>query len=376
MSQGLVDAGVDPIEFMFDQDWTDGLPVVPPTPQRVAAMLAAGQREPGEALGSVPAQRKTVTAELAAINAVMAGCRPEYFPLVVAAVQAVLDPAFNVNGVASSTGGPAICVVVSGPMSRAVGMNHSTNVLGSGNRANATIGRAVRLLVANGLNMKTGKLDAASIGHPGKYSFCFAEKEPTSPWRTLSVERGYDADDTTVTVFAAEGPRQVANALNEDPIGVLRTFASAMRAPSNFITGKLIGGKGAAIIVVLGHEHELAVRNSGMSQAEVRAFLAEEGRVFPKQLTDAGIIIETGAQHDMTPGSDGKLPVVSSPDDVILVTAGGPGAGWSAIIPSWAGVHHSRPTTRRVPPLGEALPDCGPESCEMPASLQNLIAEG
>lgn len=361
MTQVLSVPEADAIEFMFDQGWTDGLPVVPPTPAKVQAMLEAGAREPDEILGSVPARRKTVSAKIAAINAVMAGCKPEYFPIVVTAIEAVLDPAFNVNTVATSTGGAAICVMVSGPMAAEIGMNGGNNALGSGNRANATIGRAVRLTVANALGAKTGKLDATSVGHPGKYTFCFAERPPQPPWETLSVHKGYTPEDTTVTIMAAEGPRQIANHLNEDPVGVLKSFAAAMKVPSNFITGK-----SGQVAIVMGHEHELALRQAGWTKAQVVDFLVEHSRVTPAEIEAGGVLIETGAQHDMTPGPDGKVPTVATADDIILITAGGPGSGWSAMIPSWAPAQHSRSVTRRVRPPGEAMPDCGPEGCEVP----------
>lgn len=368
MTQVLSVPAADAIEFMFERGWTDGLPVVPPTPDKVAAMLAGAGREPDELLGSVPARRKTVSAEIVAVNAVMAGCRPEYFPIVVTAMEAVLDPAFNVNTVATSTGGAAICVMVGGPMAEQVGMNGRHNALGSGNRANATIGRAVRLTVANALGAKTGRLDASSVGHPGKYSFCFAERPPEEPWQPLRVEKGYALDDTTVTILASEGPRQVANHLNEDPEGVLLSFAAAMKTPSNFISGK-----SGQVAIVLGHEHELALRQAGWSRARALEFLVEHSRVTPAELAAGGIVLESGAQHDMTPGADGKLPVVESADDIILITAGGAGSGWSAMIPSWAPAKHSRSVTRRVRPPGEAMPDCGPDGCEVPWLTEEFI---
>lgn len=368
MTQVLSVPEVDAIEFMFEQGWTDGLPVVPPTPAKVAAMLAGGGREADEILGSVPARRKTVSAESVAINAVMAGCKPEYFPIVVTALEAVLDPAFNVNTVATSTGGAAICVMVSGPMAAEIGMNGRHNALGSGNRANATIGRAVRLTVANALGAKTGKLDASSLGHPGKYTFCFAERPPVAPWETLSVDKGYTADDTTVTIMATEGPRQVANHLNEDPAGVLLSFAAAMKAPSNFITGK-----SGQVTIVMGHEHELALRQGGWSKKQAIDFLVEHSRVTLAEIEAGGIIIETGAQHNMTPAADGKIAVVATPNDIVLITAGGPGSGWSAMIPSWAPAQHSRSVTRRVRPVGEAMPDCGPDGCEVPWLTEEFI---
>ncbi|MFV0462584.1 MAG: hypothetical protein ACK5MP_05220, partial [Nostocoides sp.] len=249
-----------------------------------------------------------------------------------------------------------------------IGMNGGHNALGSGNRANATIGRAIRLTVANALGAKSGRLDATSVGHPGKYSFCFAERTPASPWEPLRVEKGYAVEDTTVTILAGEGPRQVANHLNEDPEGVLRSFAAAMKAPSNFIAGK-----SGQVVVVLGHEHELALREAGWSRADALDFLVQASRVTPAELQAGGILLESGAQHDMTPGPDGKLPVVDSAEDIVLITAGGAGSGWSALIPSWAPTKHSRSVTRRVRPPGEAMPDCGPDSCEIPWLTESFI---
>jgi len=347
-------------DAFFERGWTDGLPIVPPTLERVAAMLDAGGVEAHELLGTVPERFRSVSAEMAAVNAVMAGCRPDYFPVVLAAVGALLDPVFNANAVVTSTGGAAQCVIVSGPLAAAIGMNSGHNALGSGNRANATIGRALRLVVGNVLGAKTGGMDGSSLGHPGKYSLCFAEAPPPAPWQPLRVELGYGAADTTVTVVPTEGPRQIANHLNPDPLGILRTFAAAMRTPSTFSVGK--GSQG---VIVLGPEHTSALVEAGWTRAGVREFLATQSRVTVEEIEAAGVLIETGAQHDMRPGRDGRLPTMASPDDVFLVTAGGAGAGWSAYLPNWAPTLHARATTRRVRPPGEALPDCGPDSCSV-----------
>lgn len=348
-------------ELFFERGWTDGLPVVPPTPDRVSAMLAAGGVEPGELLGTVPQRGRSVTAEKAAVAAVMAGCRPEYFPVVLAGLGGILDPAFNVHAAVTSTGGAALCLVVSGPLAGELGMAARHNALSSGCRPNATIGRAVRLVAMNVLGARTGGLDGSSLGHPGKYSLCFAEDPPPEPWEPLRTERGYRPEDTTVTVMATEAPRQVANHLNPDPEGVLRTMAAAMRVPSTFCVGK-----GGQAVVVFGPEHAGALVEGGWTRVAVRERLAELSRVAPGELEAAGVRVERGAQHDMTPGPDGLLPTVPSAEDIAVVTAGGAGAGWSAYIPAWAPVLHSRSVTRRVPLVGEALPDCGPDSCAVP----------
>lgn len=350
-------------EHFFEQGWTDGLPIVPPTPDRVFQMLAGGGiSDPDQILGSVPQRGVVVSAERAAINAVMAGCHPDYFPIVLGALGAMLDPAFNAHTVTTSTGGAAICVIVSGPMACQVGMNSLHNVLGPGNRANATIGRALRLVASNVLGARTGGLDGSSVGHPGKYTLCFAEEPPDPPWDPLGVAQGYGHEDTVVTLVPTEGPRQVANHLVEDPERLLLTFAAAMRAPSNFVTGK--EGQG---VVVLGHEHRAAVIGAGWSRRDVQEYLYEHSKITPNDLEAWGVDLQTGTGNDMIPDDDGRLATVASPDDVIVVTAGGAGSGWSAYIPSWAPPHLSkaRAVSRRVRMPDEELPDCGPDGCEI-----------
>jgi len=347
-------------ELFFDRGWTDGLPIVPPTPQRVAAMLAAGGIDAEDILGTVVERSRSVSGEQAAICAVMAGCPPDCFPIVLAAIDALLDPAFNAHGVLSSTGGAAVAVVVSGPIAQEVGMNSGHSVLGPGNRPNATIGRALRLLAITVFDARPGEMDSSSIGHPGKYTLCFAEDGPPSPWEPLRVSLGFDLRDTTVTLMPVEGPRQIANHLNGDGVAVLKTVAAMMRNPATFIVGK--GGQG---IVVLGPEHMLALLESGISREQACRILVDESRIAPSALRDAGVIIETGAQHDMTPGADGLLPTVAHPEDVLIVTAGSGGAGWSSWMPSYAPPRHGRHVTRRVRQAGEPLPDCGPDSCEI-----------
>lgn len=359
-------------EHFFEEGWTDGLPIVPPTPDRVLDhLLAAGVTDPDEPLGSVPERGVSVTVEQAAINAVMAGCEPRYFPIVVAAVSALLDPAFNAHTACTSTGGAALCLVVSGPLAAEVGMNGQHNALGPGNRANATIGRSVRLLAGNVLGAKTGQLDASSVGSPAKYTLCFAEDTPPAPWTPLHVDLGYAPEDTTVTLVPTEGPRQVANHLNSDATGLLRTFAAAMRDPAMFIVGK--GGQG---VVVLGYEHRAAIIGQGWTRRDVQEFLCEQSRIRPEDLVENGVPLVTGTTKDMVPGDDGRLPSVLTPDDVLVVTAGGAGAGWSAYIPAWAPYWHakSRMVTRRVRLAGEELPLCGPDGCSVDLGPGEVVA--
>lgn len=354
-----------PHEYFYEAGWTDGFPVVVPTPDRVLQMLlAAGISDPAEIVGTVPQRNATLSTEMVAINAVMAGCQPEYFRVVLAAVAAMLDPAFNANGACTSSGGAALCCIVSGPIASAVGMNSSNNALASGNRANATIGRSLRLVAINLLGARSPGMDASSLGNPGKYSLCFAEETPPAPWDPFRVALGYREEDTTVTVLPTEGPRQVANHLAGDVTALLSTFAASMRDPGAFITGKR--GQG---VVVLGYEHRAAIIGAGWTRRQVQEFLFRHSRISPAELQSAGIPVVAGAGegYSLAPDDDGLFPSMASPDDVFVVTAGGPGAGWSAYIPEWAppGISHASAVTRRVSLPGEGLPSCGADGCEV-----------
>ena len=227
----------------------------------------------------------------------MAGCAPEHFPLAVAALCAMLDPAFNAHTVMTSTGGAAFCLLVSGPVTEDLQMATRHNALGPGNRANAVVGRTLRLVARNVFGARTGEMDASSIGHPGKFTMCLAEDEPPAPWEPLRVELGYDVEDSTVTILGTEGPRQVANHLNPSPEGILTTMAAAMRCPATYPVGK-----GAQAVAVLGPEHATALVEAGWTRTRVREFLATASRVTPAEIEAAGVFLEVGTQHDMTPG--------------------------------------------------------------------------
>ncbi|HUJ75183.1 MAG TPA: hypothetical protein VL359_10010, partial [bacterium] len=191
------------IEAYYARGWTDGLPVVPPSEAAVGDMLAAVGLKGREVVGEVAARHAVVTADKVAINAVLAGCLPEYMPVVLAAVKALCHPDYGYHGPATSTGGSSAVVIVNGPVAARLGINAQDNVFGQGWRANATIGRAVRLVMMNVLNTRPGVLDRSTLGSPGKYAFCFAENEAESPWEPLHVERGFKREESTVTLFAA-----------------------------------------------------------------------------------------------------------------------------------------------------------------------------
>src|SRR5438034_4993982 len=197
---------LDATEFCFQQGWTDGLPVIPPTEDRVWAMLKAANLQPEDQVAFIDNRAVAITAEKVALNAVMAGCRPEYMKVVVAAVKGIGDPAWAYHGPGTSTGGAAVLMIVNGPITRALDINAGDNLFGPGWRANATIGRAVRLVMRNVIGTLPGELDRSSLGHGGKYSFCIAENEVDSPWPAFHTTRGFRSNQNAVTIFAAYAP--------------------------------------------------------------------------------------------------------------------------------------------------------------------------
>ena len=258
ISQASPSAGGDPvdlIEWYFEQGWTDGFPVVPPTPAKVDATIEALGGNADEVEARVPPRWGTLTREILATNMVMAGCQPTYAPVVRTAMLALCSAHFNLNGVQATTHMAAPLVVVNGPIRAKIGMNAGANVFGSGNRANATIGRAIRLILLNVGGAWPGDLDKSTLGHPGKYSFCIAENEQASPWAPYHVEQGFGPDDDTVFCIATEGPHSVTNHVADDPEGVLDSLVSAMStiAHNNAVSS-------GSCAVVIGPEHAVKAR--------------------------------------------------------------------------------------------------------------------
>ena len=217
-------------ELFHGRGWTDGLPVVPPTETAVRACLEAVALLPDHLIGAEPVRARAITAEKAAINAVMAGCLPMHFPVVVTALTAMLREEFTLHGATASTGGCAIFIIVNGDARRELGMDGTFNALGNSDRATAVIGRAVRLCLINLLDVRPGGIDRSTLGHPGKFSFCVAEDEEGSPWESLATARGVPEGASAVTVMAAGAPRQIMNEWTTDPEEILETFAAEIRA--------------------------------------------------------------------------------------------------------------------------------------------------
>ena len=332
-----VDDAIDPIEFCFQQGWSDGLPVVPPTEARVRAMLAAVRLSPDQQIGYIDHRAVAITAEKVAANAVMAGCKPEYLPVVLAAVEAIADPAWSYHGPGTSTGGAAVLMIVNGPIARQLDINSGDNLFGPGWRSNLTIGRAVRLVMRNVCGSMPGLLDRGTLGHPGRLSFVIAENETDSSWTPLHVERGFRREQSVVTIVAAEGPRQFYNQLSSTAEGVLTTLADDMR-----ISGSVMGQ--STYTVVLAGEHMQTIAKDGWDKKRIRQFLFDNTKNSHAHLKRTGRM-----SGDLKPGDETAMrPLVETPDDILVVAAGGRAGAFSAYIPGWGSARSSQAVTKEI----------------------------
>jgi hypothetical protein len=330
----------DEMEVLFSRGLTDGLPVVPPTEERVLRMLTGTTRAPDEVVAVVPPDLVPITVEKVAINAVMAGCLPEHLPWVLAALEAVCTDEFNIHGVLATTMPVGPVIVCNGPGTRALGMNSGVNVLGQGNRANLTIGRAVQLVVRNVGGGRPGEVDRATHGNPGKISFCFAEDEVGSPFTSLAVSRGFAPDDDTVTVFAGEGPRCIVDQKARDPESLASAIAACLRT---LHSPKLVLAFDAVLIV--GPEHARVFADAGWDRERVLAELHERLQIPGSELVHGALGIADGVPEHLR---DATLPKFR-PDGILLVHAGGGAGLFSAMIGGWAnGAMGSQPVTRPV----------------------------
>lgn len=330
----------DAVESAYARGWSDGLPVVPPTPERVLRMLEGTRRPPDQVVAVVPPDYAECTVEKAAINAVMAGCRPEYLPVVLAAVEAVCTDAFNIHGVLATTYFVGPVVIVNGPVAKAVGLNSGVNALGQGTRANATIGRALQLVIRNVGGGRPGEVDRATLGQPGKYTFCFAEDEERSPWEPLAIERGLPPGASAVTVFAGEGPRGVFDQLSRTPESLARSFAWCLRTVAH---PKLVQDYDALLVV--SPEHARVFREAGWSKARLREEIARVLTLPGAELVRGAGGCAEGMPEKFAAGSWTKF----RPDGLLFVHAGGTAGLFSSIIGSWKnGPGGSQPVTREV----------------------------
>ncbi len=308
--------------------WTDGLPIIPPTEDRVARFVEAMGMEPSDTVGMEPVRRRRITAEKVAIAGVMAGCLPSYMPVVAAAVRAMCNPVFGLHGCTASTGGSAPMLIVNGPIRKAIGMNATHNVLANASRANACIGRSIRLILLNVLGGVPGQLDRSTLGHPGKFTLCVAEDEEGSKWSPLAQERGIPAGISAVTVMAVQSPHQVMNEWTHDPREILDTYAAAVR--NNMLTYSIWEGNYA---IVVPQQHREIFHAAGWTRQSIREYMFERCRVQRKQWRDVGKAKVAGVRND----EEKVYRALRSPDDLLIVAAGGPAGGFGAIFAPWYG---------------------------------------
>lgn len=330
----------DDVEYCYERGWSDGLPLVPPTEARVWRMLQGTRRDPGEVLGAAPPLQAPCTVEKVAINAVMAGCRPEYLPVVIAAVEAALDPAFCMHGLLATTWLSGPMLIVNGPVREAIGMNWRGNVLGQGNRANATIGRALQLVVRNVGEGRPQETDQSTFGSPVKTGFCFAEDEDT-PWDSLAVERGFAADASVVTVFSADGPLGVVDQAARTPEPLVESLAASLKAVNHVDMANA-----SDTVVVIGPEHGRVFDEAGWSKADAVAALMDATRIRGR---DLGMGTDEKTGRAASAAADGTLPKFRE-GGLVLVRAGGQAGLFSAIIPGWLmkGALGSDPVSKEV----------------------------
>lgn len=311
--------------------WSDGLPVIPPTPDLVAGFIAAAELDPGAVIVELREQSRTITVEQIAVNAVAAGCRPEYLPVVVTAMRAMNAEQYNLHSTTVS-GATAPLVIVSGAAVGLLGVNAGFSVFGSGHLANATIGRAVRLACQNLCGGAPGTIDKATMGHPGKYSFCIGESLTRNPWTPFHTDRGLPAEASAVTVFAGEAPVFARNDWSAEPGPVLATIADAMKV-SHFT--------GGSFVVVLGPLHAEVLAKAGLDRDAIRTALFDLSARSVADLKRAGRL-----RGDVEPGDeDARRTSVERAEDIVLLVAGGHLYGYSAVVPPWVGGHESRPVT-------------------------------
>jgi hypothetical protein len=323
-----------------ERRWSDGLPIVPPTVERVERALRATRRHRHEVAASIAPGYGAATVERIAVNAVLAGCEPEYLPVLIAATEAIADPQFNLQGIQTTTNPVAVWLVINGPIAQRLGVNATFNCIGQGAWANATIGRALRLILQNIGGAAPGEMDRATHGQPAKYTFCCAENEDANPWEPLNVERGYARGSSTVTVVGAEGTMNM-NTHAKDAAQLAQVIAETlMHPPSNEYV------HGGEPWLILGAEHADIFKRAGWSKADVKRELWERskmraGRLSAKEMERARAS-RTEELGELT--AETLLPISPRPEDVHFIVAGGPGTH-SVYVPCFG---NTRAVTRAI----------------------------
>lgn len=332
------------IEALFETGWSDGFPIVPPIRRRVDDFVAASGRKADDLIASIPPMGGKATVEKLAANAVMAGCKPEYMPVIVAAVEALLDPSVNVGGMICSMHSAIPLLIINGPIRGELAINSGFNVFGQGHRANATIGRAINLILVNLGGAKPGEADRSTFGQPGNFAFCIAENEENSPFNPLHVDRGFARNESTVTVIGAEPPHINNNATAETPKNVLLTTVSMMKNLGSM--NSYLQGESA---ICLSPEHAEIIARHGWKKTDIQQFLFEHARNPIRELKRGGPYGSDVAKYKTWPrwidrsDDNALVPVARRASDFLILVAGGPGKQ-TAYLPTWA----TRSATRRI----------------------------
>ena len=317
-----VEDSIDTVNNLFyERGWTDGLPIIPPTEERVRQMLAAVERDPQEEVAVLPISLAPATVEKIAVNAVMAGCLPEYLPVIIAAVEALAEEKFNLLAIQATTHLCGPLVVVNGPIAQRIGLNSKGNCFGPGVKANATIGRALRLILLNIGGGIPVVADKSTQGSPAKYTYCVAENEEDSPWEPLHRERGFSSQDSTVTVFAAEGPHNINDHASITGKGILMTAAATMATAGNNNLRNLEGEP----ILILGPEHARTVARDGFSKEAVKDFIFEHARLPLKMLSEENIQSRRNSPQVFGEFVDSERIPVARREHIVVMVLGGEG---------------------------------------------------
>ncbi len=333
-------SGEDEMEALFARGWSDGLPVVPPTERRVLAMLDGTRRDPQEVVAEVPPDLTPCSVEKVAINAVLAGCRPEHLPVVLAAVEAACGEDFNMHGLLATTMPVGPVIVVNGPIRRELGMGSGTNVFGQGNRSNAAIGRALQLVVRNVGGGRPGGVDRATFGNPGKLGFCFAEDEEGSPWEPLSQSLGAPPGSNTVTLFPGEAPRSIVDQLSREPDSLARSLAVNLRTLHH---PKLL--MAFDCLLAIGPEHARVFREAGWSRQQLVDRLHELLQIPGREVVRGAGGISEGLPEQLAGATLPKF----RPGGILIVHCGGGAGLFSAMIGGWLnGAMGSQPVWREI----------------------------
>ncbi len=339
----MSEPSVDAFEYFFDKPWSDGLPVIPPTEERLALMLAGARRAPGDVIGDVPPLLGQARVETIAVHAVMAGCKPEYMPVLIAAMEAILEEKFNMGGVQATLSCAAPLLIVNGPYAKQIGLSGGLGCFGPGNRANATIGRAIRLLLLNTGGGIPGITSMSTFSQPARFTFCIAENEEESPWASFAETRGFDANDNVVTVVNVEGPCMVWDDVSDDPERMFPSIADAMSH-----LGAWNCWASTDLVVAMSPQQAAICAKNGYSKADVHRRLCEIAGRTVGTLKTGGHFRENRIRSFPIPvdldDEDAFVPTIKEAERLFLIVAGGVPGPMTAVMHGWNG--NSRSVSR------------------------------